>query len=139
MIEDIKRHLENNCPVLLEKKLNVNCLGEKAGSVIIKTLPHKEVIKKYADGGTLKQYLFEICLRTSFDADFNENTQIAVFMENLKNWFLDKKSVEKITLSDKNCIPIEFEVVKTHGISNRDRSGAQHTVMVRFIYEQEVV
>ena len=137
IIEDLKKHLEDNCPVLLGIKLNVNCLGEKNGSMIIKTLPSKEIIREYADGGTLRQYLFEICLRTSFDSDMNENTETAVFMEKLKNWFCGEECLKTMKLSDKTCFPVEFEVVKTHGVSHRDRLGAQHAVVVRFIYEQE--
>ena len=84
IIEDIKKHLETKCPVLYGKKLNINCLGEKSGSLTLKSIPCDEIVKEYADGGSLRQYVFEICLRTALDTDVKEHTATAIFMENIK-------------------------------------------------------
>lgn len=136
IIEDIKRHLEKNCPLLSGRKLNINCLGEKSGSLIVKTIPCEEVIREYADGASLKQYVFEICLRTSLDTDVIQNTETAVFMEKLKNWFCSKDALHNMDFFAEKAFPVEFDVLKTHGVSHLDRSGAQHTLRARLIYEQ---
>ena len=137
IIKDIKKHLESSCPEFSSKKININCLGEKNGSLCLKTVPCEETIKEYADGGSLKQYVFEICLRTALDNDVISNAQNAGFMENIQSWLCDSSEAEKMEFSKKGAFPIEYEVLSTHGVSHRDRSGVEHNIRARLIYEEK--
>lgn len=137
IIEDIKKHLESSCPEFMEKKLNINCLGEKSGSLALKTVPCEEIVKKYADGGVLKQYVFEICMRTTLDNDISDNIETALFMENVQSWLYCFSEAESMEFSRKGAFPLEYEVLKTHGVSHRDRSGAEHSIRARLIYEEK--
>lgn len=137
IIEDIKKYFETKCTVLGGKHININCLGKKIGSVSLKTVPCYETVKEYADGGSLKQYVFDISVRTAFDGDSAENTDTAVFMEKLKNWVSFDADAQAMEFSQEKAAPLEFEVLKTHGVSYSDRSGAEHSMRLRLIYEQK--
>ena len=58
IIDAIKTFIENNCPLVSGKKINVNYLGEKPQRYTIESVPSTPIIKKYSDGGTQRQYLW---------------------------------------------------------------------------------
>ena len=57
-------------------------------------------------------------------------------MEKLKNWFCSENALDDMEFLNQKAFPVEFKVLKTHGASHLDRSGAQHTLRASLIYEQ---
>lgn len=135
IIEAIKNYFEKGCPLLEGRRLNINCLGENPGSVSVDAVASGEVVKEYADGGALRQFVFTVSVRAPFDNDAAENESTAIFMEKLKDWICFKADASELVLSGGGAFPIEFEVLKTPSVSRRDRSGTEHIIRARLIYE----
>lgn len=133
--EKIKEYFEKNCPLLEGKRLGVNCLGEKIGDVGLKVIPCGDALKEYADGGGLREFMFDICVRTPFDNDTQDAIGWASFMEEMEKWILNTASADDMVLDDGHE-GINFEIVKTYGVSGADRAGAKLSMRVRLIYEK---
>ena len=58
MIIDSIRNYIRGCPLINKGKVNVDYLGVDIGEYSIEPTPADPIIKRYADGGTLRQYLF---------------------------------------------------------------------------------
>ena len=48
------------CPLMCDRKINVDFLPEKSLEYSIDTTPATEIIKQYVDGSSVRQYLFVI-------------------------------------------------------------------------------
>ena len=57
MIQAIRDYL-CTCPHLKDGKLNVDYLGAEPTEYVVESVPSSGIIKRYTDGGTLRQYLF---------------------------------------------------------------------------------
>ena len=70
----------------LTGRLDVDFLGEDADTYSIDTIPTTEVIKRYKDGGCVKQFLFAISSRRFYDQNITQNVENLKFFEDLTEW-----------------------------------------------------
>lgn len=70
----------------LTGRLDVDFLGEDADTYSIDTIPTTEVIKRYKDGGCVKQFLFAISSRRFYDQNIIQNVENLKFFEDLTEW-----------------------------------------------------
>lgn len=70
----------------LNGRLDVDFLGEDADTYSIDTIPTTEVIKRYKDGGCVKQFLFAISSRRFYDQNITQNVENLKFFEDLTEW-----------------------------------------------------
>ena len=85
MLKTIKEFLEENCPLLENRRLAVNFLGEKAGDLGISSVPCAPQVLKYADGGGLFRFDFSISLRCAFDGD-EDGLDAQSFLCGITDW-----------------------------------------------------
>ena len=89
------------CPFLEDWHVNIDYLGIPM-SYSIDPLPADPIVKKYMDGGAIKQYLFAFTSNEEFDGD-------TFFPEiDLSDWTEIKK--EKGIRNEKNNLDYEFIV-----------------------------
>ena len=84
----VKEFIEG-CPFLKEFEqmfpvVNTDMLDEKATSYSIESTPAEPVIKRYANGDTVRQYVFSLCSRELYGESENEET--AEFYEKFADW-----------------------------------------------------
>lgn len=72
---------------LADGRLNVDFLPEDAKTYSVDTVPTNDTIKRYLDGGALKQYLFCVASREYFGDDIAQNIDNQAFYEDLTRWF----------------------------------------------------
>lgn len=137
MIDAVKSYIEG-CPLLTAKKINVNYLGEKPCKYTIETIPASPVVKKYVDGGELRQYLFALTSRESYDADTIENMNVARFFEEFEAWINEQDNSSNFpTLTEAKCTPTKIEVTSTGFLSAADETTARFTVELKLTYRKE--
>ena len=70
----------------LSGRLDVDFLPAEADTYSLDTIPCEEVIKRYMDGGTLRQYQFSVSSRRAYDHNIAQNVDNLGFFEGLTEW-----------------------------------------------------
>lgn len=113
--------------------LNVNYLGAKEDDVSIEASPGNHVVKKYIDGGELRQLPFTIALRDSFTDDVETNLAVPEFFENLQQWIEEKNRKGEMPLCD-GVKPVSIRCTSQgYGVSNNQKT-ARYQMNCRFLY-----
>lgn len=134
IIDSIKDYFEL-CPYLEGGKININCLGEKIVSYSIDNVAAEPVIKKYCDGASLKQFVFTLAIRDTYDENLAHNLKIAQFFEQLESWILEQN--RKGILPDIDCgLPIKIEVTKSASLYDSYIDSGRWQMEMRLVYRQ---
>lgn len=70
----------------LAGRLDVDFLPEEADTYSLDTIPCEEVLKRYMDGGTMRQYQFAVSSRRAYDRNIEQNVDNLGFFEGLTEW-----------------------------------------------------
>lgn len=76
---------------LTDGRLSVDFLPEEAKSYSVDTVPTTEIVKRYLDGSSIRQYLFCVSSREFYSDDIAQNVDNQAFYEGLSSW-LESKS-----------------------------------------------
>lgn len=78
----------------LSGRLDVDFLDNEADTYSIDTIPCEEVLKRYLDGSTRKQFQFAISSRRFYDQNISQNLGNLQFFEDLTAW-IEKQAAER--------------------------------------------
>ncbi len=73
-------------PPLSEGRLGVDFLPTDAQTYSVEVTPCKEVLKRYRDGGALKQFDFVLASREFYQDNIKQNTDNLTFYEDFAQW-----------------------------------------------------
>ena len=73
-------------------EINVNYLDGENDSFSIEEVPCNQIIKKYLDGSTLRQYQFVFCGREPYGAEILQNIENSTFYEDFANEIEEKNN-----------------------------------------------
>lgn len=93
MIIEAVRNFFLDCPLTEGRKINVDYLGVDAIEYTIDPIPTEKIIRPYADGGALKQFVFVFGSREYYGADTLQNIENSGFYQQFEEW-LDQQSQE---------------------------------------------
>lgn len=114
--------------------LNVNYLSPMAKGVSIEVDPGERVIRKYIDGGELRELPFTIALREDFGEDVEKNLEVQKFFENLRDT-IAKNNREGIVPLGEDFKAITVEAV-THGyVATNTLTMARYQMECKFCYK----
>ena len=137
MIEEIRTFLKRE-GLLKNGKIGVNYLSEKPLHYTIDEVPTDPVIKRYTDGGSLRQCLFVIASREAFGPEIAENLAISRFYEQLSDEF-ERLSDQKVLphFENPSIIPYRLEALSTGYLLSNDERTARFQIQCRLIYRRE--
>ena len=137
MIVDAVREYMLTCPLLSGKKININCLGTKPGSLSLDNVKVDPVIRKYCDGSMLKQAVFDFGVRGRYDEIMGENLDISTFLEEIEAWIC-KQNLLKILpeFASDNLIAKGIEVTKSGYLHDTSMGSGRWQMEFRIIYRQ---
>ena len=75
---------------LADGRLSVDFLPEEAKSYSVDTVPTTEIVKRYLDGSSIRQYLFCVSSREFYSDDIAQNVDNQAFYEGLSSWLESK-------------------------------------------------
>ena len=91
IIESIREYISDlDCMATFE--INVNYLDGENDSFSIEEVPCNQIIKKYLDGSTLRQYQFVFCGREPYGAEILQNIENSTFYEDFANEIEEKNN-----------------------------------------------
>lgn len=139
MIIDNVREYMLSCPELSDKKININCLGTKMRSFTIDNVVAESVIKKYCDGGTLKQAVFTLGVRDRYDETLGENLYVTNLLEKIEDWIYKQNIMKNLpVLGGSNMIARSIEVTKGGYLYDTSMSSGRWQLEFRIIYKQSI-
>lgn len=135
MIEKIRDYFKTKVTLAEEfDNILVDFLGEDATSYSIEPIPIEPILKAYADGGSLNQYVFQFGSREFYDNSVAQNINNLGFYE---------KFQEEIETNNKNGVLPDIkgiqsiECLNNGTIQDVQNGTAKYVIQMRIIYEKE--
>jgi hypothetical protein len=131
MITEIREYLKNLSIVDSFTRINVDYLGETPTEYVIEPIPTEKVIKKYTDGSTLNQYVFQFGSREYYSSDVVENMQKSTFYEDFEKcirWNNDNNILPNIQGIQ------SIECVNVGSIQDTGSDTAKYAIQMRITY-----
>lgn len=122
----------------LSGRLDVDFLGENADTYSIDTIPCEEVIKRYRDGGTVKQFQFAVSSRRFYDRNIKQNLSNLQFFEDLTAWVENKVHARELPEMDKGRTAQKIVVTSTaYPFVVSEDGKARYQLQMRLEYYQK--
>ena len=129
------------CPLFDGNGLQVNYLGEKPQEYTLEDVPTNPIIKRYANGGTVRQTLFVLASRELYSRNAIENLKASGFYEKLTDW------MERQTAAgDLPDLPAGMTARKIEATTNGycmtadiHQNVQRYQIQCRLIYDKEAV
>jgi len=138
MIIDSIRTYFLDCPLLENfAKLNVDFLGIDPTEYTIDSQPTSPVIKRYADGGTLKQYIFVFGSREYYGPDTLQNLENSGFYEQFSDWVEQQSNMGNLPKLSGNRRPLFMEVLTTGYLFDASEDNARYQIQCRLVYYED--
>ena len=135
MNEKIREYFKKEVTLAEEfDNILVDFLGDEATSYTIEPIPVEQVLKQYADGGSLNQLVFQFGSREYYDNSTAQN------IENLG--FYEKFQAEIETNNKKGVLPDikgiqTIECLNNGTIQDVQSGTAKYVIQMRITYEKE--
>lgn len=137
IIEKIRNYFLT-CPLLDEfGKVGVDYLGVDATNYTIDSAPTTNIIKKYVDGGALKQYVFVFGSREYYGADEIQNIENSGFYEKFSEWLEEQSEKGNLPQLEGNKKAMSMETLTTGYLFSADESSARYQIQARLIYYED--
>ena len=115
MIIDSIRNFIRKCPCLQNFngaiKVNVNYLEENSTVYSIEEIPSEPILKRYADGSTIRQYQFTFCSREPYGPSVIQNIQNSGFYEDFAEWIEEENSKGNLPILEGKCEALEIKTL----------------------------
>ena len=139
----IAEHLRDffrTCPMLKNKRIDIDCLSEHADSFSIDADPGETSVKRYLDGSSVRRNVFYLSGRTYYGDDLKQQAQNIACFEQIEEW------MEQQNLLHNQPDLGNMRFVRTfHALTagypyviNEDTGLARYQITLELIYTQEV-
>lgn len=137
ILEKIKNFIEQNCPLLAGKRIAVNFLGEIPQSYSMEHVPENPILKKYPDGGSLRQFVFIFASREFYDSNSRNNLDVANFYEAFAQWIDQVNQKGTMPSLGNGRSSLRFEVLSGGFLADSRSGSAKYQIKCRLLYEKE--
>lgn len=131
------------CPLMGGKKINVNYLPAECRKngveYSIDTTPATEIIKRYADGSTVRQYLFVIRSVADYGADILQNLANSGFYEELADWLAQQTQRELLPALPPGKQAQSIEAQSTGYLFTSQAGSGKYQIQCRLKYFQKEI
>ena len=122
----------------LKGRLDVDFLPEDADTYSVDTIPCEEVLKRYKDGGTMKQFQFAVSSRRFYEQNIKQNISNLQFFEDLTTWVEKQALARQFPTMDKGRQPIKIVVTSTaYPFIVSEDGKARYQIQLRLEYYQK--
>lgn len=122
----------------LSGRLDVDFLDADADTYSVDTIPCEEVLKRYHDGSTRKQFQFAVSSRRFYDQNIAQNLDNLQFFEDLTAWVESKAHARQLPTMDKNRTAQKIVVTSTaYPFIVSEDGKARYQLQMRLEYFQQ--
>ena len=133
MMNEILKFL-SACPYLDGKKWNICYLGQECGDASIEPAGKNEKLKRYTDGGFLKEARFRLVLRQEYGPSFKSNREIWGMCEDVERWINQHGLDGDLACPGKDEKIVSFETVRGFDIEAPYGNCARYSAEIRIVY-----
>lgn len=126
-----------DCELLKEGCLRVDFLGEKPVEYAIETLPCDPIVKRYANGSTVRQCLFAFGSREYYSQERLQNIQNSAFYEKLSDWVEEKDRSETFPELPDGMEAKGLRVVSSGYLFDGSMKNARYQIQLQLLYYKE--
>ena len=134
MIMEAIRTYIAGCPLLRDGYLHVDYLGADPTEYVIESTPADGVIKQYADGGALKQFVFVFGSREYYGADVIGNLANSAFYEQFAAWLDDQTRLGNLPELGAGQTAQKIETTTTGYLLYGEANTARYQIQCRLTY-----
>lgn len=122
----------------LSGRLDVDFLDENIDTYSIDTIPCEEIIKRYKDGGTIRQFQFAVSSRRAYEQNIKNNLSNLQFFEDLTAWVESKARMRQLPTMDKGRTAQKIVVTSTaYPFIVSEDGKARYQIQMRLEYFQK--
>lgn len=139
IIESVKKYFESlNSMKEFSNAINVNYLSENIDNFSIEEIPSQPIIKKYANGSTVRQFQFTFCSREIYSMEILQNINNSGFYETLCNEIETNNNNNIFPILENGLESLDLEITSTPYIISVDDNTGIYQVNFRLKYFKEV-
>lgn len=136
MIDELRDYIRS-CPLInKKKKLYIDYLGTDTGEYTIDVMPGESVVKKYADGGSLRKLVFVFGSKEYYGSDIRTNIENSGFYDKFQRWIEEQNEIGNLpnieNVQSVNCVTYGY-LFNTDGADK-----ARYQIQMEMIYYKGV-
>ena len=131
MISKIRQYFFDLGIIDENSNINVDFLSNEPIEYVIEPIPVEQVLRKYADGSSLRQFVFQFGSREYFGADVIQNMKNTEFYEDFSELIEDNN--KKGVLPDIKGIQ-SIECLNNGTINEDNTDNAKYVIQMRITY-----
>lgn len=137
MIAAIREFLKT-CPLISKNGIiNVNYLEGAKVKYTLDNVPCIPEVKRYSDGGSLRQFIFIFASREDYDANIVNNENVAKFFEDMQNWIEEQNDRGNLPKLSGNDTATRIEVQSSAYLIGSDAKTARFQMQLKLTYVRE--
>lgn len=127
-----------SCPLIdLDKRIRVDYLGVEEVEYTIDSVPVEPIVKQYADGGALKQFVFVFGSREYYGSDEVQNMENSGFYEQFSNWLEEQSNLGVLPKLSGNKVARRIEATTQGYLFDSSESMARYQIQCRLTYYED--
>lgn len=134
MIIDAMQAYFEQCPLLKRGRVQIDFLDKKTAWYTIDAIPCDPVVKKYATGGSMKQFCFVFAGREGYRRDTSREN--AVFYEDLTAWIEQQNQAGNLPKLGAGKTAQRLEVISSGYLYEENVNDARYQLQCRLVYTE---
>lgn len=106
-------------------------------SYSVNPLPCDPLVKRYADGGIVKQFQFAFTSKETYDADARTCIENSGFYQQFEEWIEQKDRSGDLPDIGEKKTPLSISIMQNGYLYEVDSDLAQYQIQCKIEYEQE--
>ncbi len=124
------------CPLLKDGAFHVNYLGVEPVEYTIDQSPADPIVKRYTDGGTIRQLTFVFASREAYGSDVLINIEASGFYNALIDWIEEQNQAKNLPVLPTGRSSQSLEVLTQAYLYEADEDRARYQIQARLLYYQ---
>lgn len=135
LIESVRNFI-STCPYLPEvsKEINVNFLSKEVSAYSIEEVEEKAILKKYIDGSSNRQFVFELTGNGECSEDIIKNIANSAFYEHFSEWLEEQSLKKNLPIMEEDKEARKIETLANSYIFDVKENIAQFKIKCRLVY-----
>lgn len=127
-----------DCPLIdWDKQIHVDYLGVEEVEYTIDSVPVEPILKKYADGGALKQFVFVFGSREYYGSDVLQNMDNSGFYERFSSWLEEQSNSGVLPELSGSKVARKIEATTQGYLFDSSEAMARYQIQCRLTYYED--
>ena len=124
------------CPLLARARLGVDFLPETVGAYSISVDPAPQAVRRYTDGGSLRQLEFTLSGRESYGPETLQQLENSGFYQRLGQWMEERSQAGLLPALPEGQKAAALEALSAGSLTDQEGESARYQIHCRLTYTQ---